>query len=226
MFVRSFNPIPSPRFTTMSAMEIDSIGPADRHKQPPQKSVARYLEQHAKRSAQVRAKLSGFRGIPAQPVASGSSGGRGMSRVNSASAPPTAAELRSMEAIRLGAYDGGLELENVSRGEIVYGEAAEELALDSSISRSVASPSHLCFILIPPLGRTPESGGYLRSIWGVHWARENSVEYIWSELERTHRSSWPSRPCTNQKSWHPVSRSRHDVRSRSSPISGKVYSFH
>ena len=68
-----------------------------------------------------------------------------MSRVNSASAPPTAAELRSMEAVQLGAYDGGLELENASRGEIVYGEAAEELALDSSISRLVATHSHCTF---------------------------------------------------------------------------------
>lgn len=65
-----------------------------------------------------------------------------MSRVNSASAPPTAAELRSMEAVQLGAYDGGLELENASRGEIVYGEAAEELALDSSVLRLVANHSH------------------------------------------------------------------------------------
>ena len=65
-----------------------------------------------------------------------------MSRVNSASAPPTAAELRTMDAMQLGAYDGGLELENASRGEIVYGEAAEELALDSSISRLVANPPH------------------------------------------------------------------------------------
>lgn len=123
-------------------MEIDSNGPTDGYEQPPQKRAARYLEQHPKRILQVPAKPSGFRGIPAQPVTSGTSGGRGMSRVNSASAPPTAAELRSMEAIQLGAYDGGLELENESRGEIVYGEAAEELALDSSISRLVAQPSH------------------------------------------------------------------------------------
>ena len=68
-----------------------------------------------------------------------------MSRVNSASAPPTAAELRSMEAVQLGAYDGGLELENESRGEIIYGEAAEELALDSSVSRLVAIHAHCKF---------------------------------------------------------------------------------
>ena len=125
-------------------MEIDSSEPTDGYTQPLQKPSARYLEQHSKRPAQIPVKLSGFRGIPAQPVASGSApGGRGMSRVNSASAPPTAAELRTMEAIQLGAYDGGLELENASRGEIVYGEAAEQLALDSSISRSVVKPSIL-----------------------------------------------------------------------------------
>ncbi|KDR82404.1 hypothetical protein GALMADRAFT_87696 [Galerina marginata CBS 339.88] len=32
-------------------------------------------------------------------------------------------------------YDGGLELDNEKRGERVYGEAAEELALDSSVSK-------------------------------------------------------------------------------------------
>ena len=152
-------------------MEIDSIGPSDGHAQPPQKPPARSLQQQPKRSAaQVLAKPSGFRGIPAQPAASGSSGGRGMSRVNSASAPPTAAELQSMEAIQLGAYDGGLELENASRGEIVYGEAAEELALDSSISRLVAnssrSRSRSCSC--PSLDRTPGSGDCLHLIWGVH----------------------------------------------------------
>ena len=35
----------------------------------------------------------------------------------------------------IGQYDGGLEIENEKRGERVYGEAAEDLALDSSISR-------------------------------------------------------------------------------------------
>ncbi|KAL9710911.1 spindle assembly checkpoint kinase [Leucoagaricus gongylophorus] len=39
------------------------------------------------------------------------------------------------QSIDIGQYDGGLETENEKRGERVYGEAAEELALDSSISR-------------------------------------------------------------------------------------------
>ncbi|KAF4617831.1 hypothetical protein D9613_005709 [Agrocybe pediades] len=38
-------------------------------------------------------------------------------------------------SIDIGNYDGGLEIENEKRGERVYGEAAEELALDSSTSR-------------------------------------------------------------------------------------------
>ncbi|KDQ25421.1 hypothetical protein PLEOSDRAFT_1066520 [Pleurotus ostreatus PC15] len=37
--------------------------------------------------------------------------------------------------IDIGTYDGGLEIENEKRGEKVYGEAAEELALDSSTSK-------------------------------------------------------------------------------------------
>ncbi|KAF8634166.1 hypothetical protein AX15_001033 [Amanita polypyramis BW_CC] len=35
----------------------------------------------------------------------------------------------------IGSYDGGLELENEKRGEKVYGEAAQDLALDSSVAR-------------------------------------------------------------------------------------------
>lgn len=38
-------------------------------------------------------------------------------------------------SIDIGNYDGGLELENEKRGERVYGQAAEELALNSSLSR-------------------------------------------------------------------------------------------
>jgi hypothetical protein len=37
----------------------------------------------------------------------------------------------------IGKYDGGFEIENEKRGETVDGEAARELALDSSVSRFV-----------------------------------------------------------------------------------------
>jgi hypothetical protein len=36
--------------------------------------------------------------------------------------------------IDIGSYDGGFERENESRGQLVSGEAAIDLALDSSIS--------------------------------------------------------------------------------------------
>jgi aurora kinase len=43
--------------------------------------------------------------------------------------------LKKQVSIDIGQYDGGLELENEKRGERVFGEAAEELALDSSHSK-------------------------------------------------------------------------------------------
>ena len=50
-------------------------------------------------------------------------------------------------AIDIGRYDGGIEIDNEKRGEKVYGEAAEDLALDSSVSR-FAPPS------FPPASHT------------------------------------------------------------------------
>jgi hypothetical protein len=35
----------------------------------------------------------------------------------------------------IGKYDGSFEIENEKRGKVVNGEAAQELALDSSVSR-------------------------------------------------------------------------------------------
>ncbi|KAJ7068981.1 kinase-like protein [Mycena belliarum] len=47
--------------------------------------------------------------------------------------PPSRGNTQS--SIDIGRYDGGLEIENEKRGEVVSGEAAQELALDSSMSR-------------------------------------------------------------------------------------------
>jgi aurora kinase len=56
---------------------------------------------------------------------------------------PTQTSSKQPEAVQssldIGRYDGGLEIDNEKRGAEVFGEAAEELALDSSISRQVAS---------------------------------------------------------------------------------------
>ena len=48
---------------------------------------------------------------------------------------PTVKPAPVKPTIDIGHYDGGLELDNESRGEKVHGEAAETLALDSSVSQ-------------------------------------------------------------------------------------------
>jgi hypothetical protein len=55
----------------------------------------------------------------------------------SSDTPPTAQPTSEagITAVDLGDYDGGLEAENLVRGEVVYGEAANSLALNSSHSR-------------------------------------------------------------------------------------------
>ncbi|OCH90459.1 kinase-like protein [Obba rivulosa] len=52
-----------------------------------------------------------------------------------ASRPPSPAKHAAPPTVDIGRYDGGFEIDNESRGERVYGEAAEALALDSSVSR-------------------------------------------------------------------------------------------
>jgi hypothetical protein len=59
---------------------------------------------------------------------------------------PAPAPIRSLSKptsdreLDIGKYDGGFEIENEKRGEKIDGEAARELALDSSVSRSVVFP--------------------------------------------------------------------------------------
>ncbi|KAJ6519182.1 kinase-like protein [Mycena sanguinolenta] len=57
--------------------------------------------------------------------------------------------------VDIGRYDGGLELENEERGELVSGDAAAELALDSSLSRTYPTQewSLHSFDLGRPLGK-------------------------------------------------------------------------
>ncbi|KAN0114226.1 Protein kinase-like domain containing protein [Russula decolorans] len=51
-------------------------------------------------------------------------------------APAKQAKPSSGREIDIGKYDGGFEIENEKRGEAVEGEAAQDLALDSSVSRT------------------------------------------------------------------------------------------
>jgi len=64
-----------------------------------------------------------------QPTATSSSSAR----------PVHAKQPQPHTAIDIGRYDGGFEIDNEKRGEKVYGKAAEDLALDSSISRYVST---------------------------------------------------------------------------------------
>ncbi|KAI9507245.1 kinase-like protein [Russula earlei] len=49
---------------------------------------------------------------------------------------PTQTLSKPDRELDIGKYDGGFEIENEKRGEVVRGEAAQDLALDSSVSRT------------------------------------------------------------------------------------------
>ncbi|EIW76705.1 kinase-like protein [Coniophora puteana RWD-64-598 SS2] len=82
-------------------------------------------------------------------------------------APKTAGAESSQAASRpgpktidIGKYDGGLELENEKRGEKVTGEAAEDLALDSSVARK--SPTREWNLTTFDIGRPLGKGKFGR----------------------------------------------------------------
>ncbi|KAF8634165.1 hypothetical protein AX15_001033 [Amanita polypyramis BW_CC] len=62
----------------------------------------------------------------------------------------------------IGSYDGGLELENEKRGEKVYGEAAQDLALDSSVAR------YFLFFFTNPLSNCPDNSKSPTREWSLH----------------------------------------------------------
>ena len=74
-------------------------------------------------------------------------------------APASQAKPSSGRELDIGKYDGGFEIENEKRGETVDGEAAPDLALDSSVSR-LACPHYLRSNYSPvsiPLKNTPHT---------------------------------------------------------------------
>ncbi|KIK98966.1 hypothetical protein PAXRUDRAFT_823249 [Paxillus rubicundulus Ve08.2h10] len=93
-------------------------------KQPSQANVAKLLTKFAAPNPAPK---------PTQPSAL-----RNQTNAESRTAtPPSPTKSTAKPAIiDIGKYDGGLEIDNEKRGEKVYGEAAEELALDSSVSRT------------------------------------------------------------------------------------------
>jgi len=79
---------------------------------------------------------SSLRTGPPRPANSSQSTAR---QLAPASKKPPAPQSKSTSdrELDIGKYDGGFEIENEKRGEAVEGEAAQELALDSSVSRLV-----------------------------------------------------------------------------------------
>ncbi|KAJ7652061.1 other/AUR protein kinase [Mycena polygramma] len=69
--------------------------------------------------------------------------------------PPPSRKDTTPPAIDIGTYDGGLELDNEKRGSAVSGDAAAELALDSSLSRTYPTQewSLHSFDIGKPLGK-------------------------------------------------------------------------
>ena len=70
-------------------------------------------------------------------------------------APVSQAKPASKRELDIGKYDGGFEIENEKRGEAVEGEAAQDLALDSSVSRLVSFHFILPQLLTGPLKNAP-----------------------------------------------------------------------
>ncbi|KAF9468735.1 kinase-like protein [Collybia nuda] len=77
------------------------------------------------------------------------------SNLRQATRQPSPGPGSTQPAIDIGRYDGGLEIEDEKRGEAVHGEAAEDLALDSSVSRKCPTREwHLSdFDMGRPLGK-------------------------------------------------------------------------
>ncbi len=72
-------------------------------------------------------------------------------------APASKSKPTSDRELDIGKYDGGFEIENEKRGEAVQGEAAQDLALDSSVSRLVCSPPSSLQVFTCPLKDTPHA---------------------------------------------------------------------
>lgn len=118
-------------------------------KQPSQTSVTKLLSKYAAPNPFTVSKLNtnptSFRNTT---TTTGASETKSLTTIAASKAP-------IQGVIDIGRYDGGFEIDNEKRGEKVYGEAAEELALDSSVSRYV--------IMFPFTKPITQAGTYKRT---------------------------------------------------------------
>jgi aurora kinase len=113
------------------------------------KLLTKFAPPHPFPEAKAKASL---RTVPSRPATS----------VQSTARPPPSASQKAPapkhaagRALDIGKYDGGFEIENEKRGEAVDGDAARELALDSSVSRSVSPPLSSLRCLLSPFRTRP-----------------------------------------------------------------------
>jgi aurora kinase len=115
----------------IAALEITSKKPAN--PQPPRPAHSKHPSQTS--VAKLLTKFAAPNPIPkpAQPSAL-----RNQTNTEkiTAAPPSTTKPVPKPSTIDIGKYDGGFEKDNEERGEKVYGEAAKDLALDSSVSKT------------------------------------------------------------------------------------------
>ncbi|KZP26323.1 kinase-like protein [Athelia psychrophila] len=101
-------------------------------KQPSQQNVAKLLTKFAAPNPMGKAPSSSSSSL--RPPNTNTNPNPGAAAAPGEGRTPAADPIGALD---IGRYDGGFEQDNEKRGEKVYGEAAEELALDSSVSRYV-----------------------------------------------------------------------------------------
>ncbi|KAF8495714.1 kinase-like protein [Russula emetica] len=84
--------------------------------------------------SKTKAKASTVKTVPPRPANPAHSAAA--KQPQPAPAPASQPKPSSGRELDIGKYDGGFEIENEKRGEAVDGEAAQDLALDSSVSRT------------------------------------------------------------------------------------------
>jgi hypothetical protein len=85
--------------------------------------------------------------------------------------PPPPSHVSSQPSVDIGRYDGGLEVENEKRGDVVSGDAATELALDSSLSQYATVGTRIPCSHRHKGPTRPKNGPYTLLIWDGLWEK-------------------------------------------------------
>ena len=117
----------------ISALEISSKPNTSRpattqhQKKPSQTNVSKLLSKYAAPNP-----------FPSSTSLQKTASAQSLAKQTDASRPPSPTRQPATQSkqatIDIGRYDGGFEIENETRGERVTGQAAEDLALDSSVA--------------------------------------------------------------------------------------------